>query len=182
MYIYIYIYIYIYQRISKQQSCHCICISVCNYVSTCRYVWRGLKNIFLPEQFLTNNSWNFRGGVERSMMSTSTSKEVAVQVSLHGWVFWLAYMDVCYAHILLCVCVCVYVFWDVCVHTQTCVHLRMLSMHVCILGCMCILGATYIYIYIYIYMDAYSHTLMYVKFTYIHGLMFTQIYVCLREY
>ena len=45
-----------------------------------RYVWRGMKNVYLPEEFLRSNEYNFRGGVERSMMSTSLNKEVAIQV------------------------------------------------------------------------------------------------------
>jgi hypothetical protein len=34
----------------------------------------------LPEEFLVKNAMNFRGGVERSMMSTTRNKAVAVQV------------------------------------------------------------------------------------------------------
>jgi hypothetical protein len=34
----------------------------------------------LPEEFLVENAMNFRGGVERSMMSTTRNRAVAVQV------------------------------------------------------------------------------------------------------
>jgi hypothetical protein len=50
------------------------------HMCDCRFVWRGLKDIELPQGFLVKNAMNFRGGVERSMLSTTRKKEVAVQV------------------------------------------------------------------------------------------------------
>jgi hypothetical protein len=52
-----------------------------HHVPERRFVWRGLKNVDLPQEFLVENPMHFRGGVERSMMSTTRQKSIAVQVN-----------------------------------------------------------------------------------------------------
>jgi hypothetical protein len=62
------------------------------YIYKHRVVWRGLKNMALPEAFLSVNEMGFRGGLERSMMSTTRKKEVAVQVHVYIYIYMYIYI------------------------------------------------------------------------------------------
>ena len=47
-------------------------------------VYRGVSGGILPKQFWEPNAQNVRGGVELSFMSTTTSRDVALQYAARG--------------------------------------------------------------------------------------------------